>query len=372
MRWDIFCQVIDNYGDIGVCWRLARQLASEHGLEVRLWLDDLASLQPLCPEADPKLDSQRRAGVEIRRWQMPFAQAEVADVVIEAFGCPLPENYVAAMAHRLALPCWVNLEYLSAEPWIDGCHGLTSPHPRLPLTKHFYFPGFTPTSGGLLREHDLLDRRQHWQRDPQQLRNALRLPPPAEDETLVSLFCYDSAPIADLLAGWAAAPTPVRCLMPEGKAVARAAAWFDDSVLAPGDTRRRTNLTLHVLPFVRQEDYDLLLWACDCNFVRGEDSFVRAQWALRPLVWQIYKQEEDAHHAKLDAFLDRYCAGLDDGVAEAVRSMHRAWNGIGTLDWAAFWRHRPALQAHAAAWSEQQAQESDLASKLVIFCKNRV
>ena len=27
MHWDMFCRVIDNYGDIGVCWRLAADLA---------------------------------------------------------------------------------------------------------------------------------------------------------------------------------------------------------------------------------------------------------------------------------------------------------------------------------------------------------
>ncbi|MBY0444112.1 MAG: elongation factor P maturation arginine rhamnosyltransferase EarP, partial [Burkholderiales bacterium] len=39
VRWDIFCRVIDNYGDIGVCWRLARQLSFEHGFAVRLMVD---------------------------------------------------------------------------------------------------------------------------------------------------------------------------------------------------------------------------------------------------------------------------------------------------------------------------------------------
>ena len=47
LSWDIFCTVVDNYGDIGVCWRLARQLAAEHGFAVRLWVDDLASFARL-------------------------------------------------------------------------------------------------------------------------------------------------------------------------------------------------------------------------------------------------------------------------------------------------------------------------------------
>ena len=76
LHWDIFCRVIDNFGDIGVCWRLARQLAAEHGREVRLWVDDLASLQPLCPLVDSEKASQWFQGVEIRHWPEPgFTQA---------------------------------------------------------------------------------------------------------------------------------------------------------------------------------------------------------------------------------------------------------------------------------------------------------
>ena len=48
MLWDIFCKVIDNHGDIGVCWRLATQLAAR-GHEVRLWVDDAAALDWMAP-----------------------------------------------------------------------------------------------------------------------------------------------------------------------------------------------------------------------------------------------------------------------------------------------------------------------------------
>ncbi|HET9045379.1 MAG TPA: elongation factor P maturation arginine rhamnosyltransferase EarP, partial [Casimicrobiaceae bacterium] len=40
-RWDVFCKVVDNFGDAGVCWRLARQLVAEHDLAVTLWIDVL-------------------------------------------------------------------------------------------------------------------------------------------------------------------------------------------------------------------------------------------------------------------------------------------------------------------------------------------
>ena len=150
--WDIFCRVIDNYGDIGVCWRLARQLVREHGKTVRLWVDDLPSLSAICPEARPDVSSQQVAGVRICHWRPDFVTDSTASVVIEAFACELPPDYIAAMAQRPQRPCWINLEYLTAEAWADGCHGMASPHPELPLVKHFFFPGFTRLTGGLLRE----------------------------------------------------------------------------------------------------------------------------------------------------------------------------------------------------------------------------
>jgi uncharacterized repeat protein (TIGR03837 family) len=371
-RWDIFCVVIDNFGDIGVCWRLARQLAAEHGLEVRLWVDNLEQLKPLNPEIDPAREIQFSKNVEIRSWRADFADREVADVVIEAFGCPLPERYEAAMANRETPPVWINLEYLSAEAWVESCHALPSPHPRLKLTKYFFFPGFTPETGGLLRENGLLDARDAFQASPQAFRQSLALPPADPQEILVSLFCYDTAPIGELLTAWEASTLPVRCLLPAGKAMPQVATHFDVDSLYPGSVLQRGNLTLHVLPFLTQDDYDRLLWLCDLNFVRGEDSFVRAQWAARPLVWQIYPQEDDAHRPKLDAFLDIYCLLLPEPALSAMRDFHLGWNRFGDLAWESFIAHRAAFERNAAVWAEHFSGEPDLASKLVIFCKNRV
>lgn len=134
-QWDIFCKVIDNYGDVGVTWRLARQLVEEHGQRVRLWLDDLRPLPKLWPAVDAALDTQVVAGVDVRRWCMAQPPAIDADVVIEAFACHLPETSLPALADRQPRSVWLNLEYLSAEDWVNDCHGLPSIHPQLPLTK---------------------------------------------------------------------------------------------------------------------------------------------------------------------------------------------------------------------------------------------
>ncbi|HEY0635006.1 MAG TPA: elongation factor P maturation arginine rhamnosyltransferase EarP [Gammaproteobacteria bacterium] len=373
-RWDIFCSVIDNFGDIGVCWRLARQLAGEHALQVRLWVDDLASFRRMAP-IDPALDSQWLQGVEVRRWGQPFgtvATEEIADVVVEAFGCPLPESYERAMALRSPKPFWLNLEHLTAEGWIEGCHTLTSPHPRLPLIKHFFFPGFTPASGGLLREQGLLKQVRAFQEDgAAQARfwEMLGVPAGEKDELRISLFAYGSRALAGLLHAWRDGATPIRCLIPEGGLATEAAQLLGREGLGAGAEVVCGNLRLQIFPFLDQAGYDRLLWGCDLNFVRGEDSFVRAQWAMRPMVWQPYRQEEHHHDVKLEAFLQRYRAGLPSAAGQALVNFWQAWNreeGVAEA-WGPFLAQRQTLARHASGWANELASHPDLATNLVHF-----
>jgi uncharacterized repeat protein (TIGR03837 family) len=358
LHWDIFCRVIDNYGDIGVCWRLARQLAAEHGRRVRLWVDDPLSLKPLCPEVDPAAAYQSVSGVDIRHWTANAAVAPPAEVVIEAFACELPSAYVQTMAAAEIKPVWINLEYLTAESWAEGCHGMASPHPTLPLTKYFFFPGFSAASGGLLRESHLLRERDEY---------LATLP---ESEAIeISLFCYETAPVGPLLDALSVASQPVRCHVFPGKPHAAVAACLGgDSPWQLG------NALIKPAAFVPMDDYDPRLWACDVNFVRGEDSFVRALWAGKPFVWQVYRQDDEAHLVKLAAFLDRYCAGMDVGLAAIVRRMFLAWNTGADVApaWLDYLGRRQEIAAHNRRWANQLASLPDLATALVNFCAAKV
>jgi len=363
-HWDIFCAVVDNYGDIGVCWRLARQLVAEHGLAVRLWVDDLSPLARLCPEAKADLASQMLQGVEVRHWTKPFPEVLPAEVVIEAFACELPESYLAAMAAQSQKPLWINLEYLSAENWVEDCHRRLSPHPSLPLVKYFFFPGFTPKTGGLLREKNYDIQRESF--DPGAFRVRLGLPSREEGALTVSLFAYENAGIDGLFNAWSASKRPVECLLPEGRLLPQARKYFGAT---EGSSFQRGNLSVHVLPFIPQVDYDQLLWLCDLNFVRGEDSFVRAQWAAKPFVWHIYPQDDLYHRVKLEAFLDRYLAALAPAAAQALSAFWTAWEEEAGLEkaWPGLEAALPCLNTHAVAWANALAERADLAAELVSF-----
>lgn len=371
-RWDIFCAVVDNYGDIGVCWRLARQLVAEHGIDVRLWVDDLQALARLCPTADAGAPRQLLAGVEVHHWCEPLPPAAPGDVVIEAFACELPSGWVASMAQQSPPPLWINLEYLSAESWVAGCHGLSSQHPRLPLTKYFFFPGFDTASGGLLREADLLARRQAFQSNPVAVAEFLTGLGIGESMPArrLSLFAYENAAVPALLDQLAATgdaiDRPWWVLVPAGRVTGDVERWLGE-VMTTGTPYRRGAVTVVPLPFLSQDDYDRLLWSCDLNAVRGEDSLVRGLWAGRPLLWQIYPQAEAAHWPKLDAFLQRYMPDLP-----SWRQLNACWNGDGDLSqiWPQACRQWPA--ARALAWADELAAVPDLASALVRFCANRL
>jgi uncharacterized repeat protein (TIGR03837 family) len=376
---DIFCAVIDNFGDIGVCWRLARQLADEHRWQVRVFVDDLHSFQKLCPPLELDRARQTVDGIVVEHWHEPSHAGdtvEVADVVIEAFACELPPIYVAAMAQRERAPAWLNLEYLSAEDWVADFHLRPSPHPRYPLTKTFFFPGLGQGTGGVLKERHLDAARAAFEASPAAraawwLATTGRPPPPA-GTTVISLFAYENLAVDSLLEQWRDSAAPVVLLVPEGRISGAVARFFGLPSFAAGSQAALGSLSAHALAFTDQAGYDALLWASDVNFVRGEDSFVRAQWAAKPFVWHIYPQADDAHLPKLDAALAHYARTLPDDAREALARFWHAWNGAGRPDWDEFQRHRPALTLRAAEWAGELAEVGDLAGNLALFAKTQL
>ncbi|KAF0865498.1 elongation factor P maturation arginine rhamnosyltransferase EarP [Pseudomonas sp. LD120] len=371
--WDIFCSVVDNFGDIGVTWRLARQLVAEHQCAVRLWVDDLRAFEKICPQIDIQQAQQHQDGVEVCHWPAEWQSAVAADVVIAAFACQLPHAYMEAMADRARAPLWLNLDYLSAEEWVSGCHGLPSVKFR-GVQKYFFFPGFQAGTGGLLREAGLLERRRRFQGDPQARNNFLEQLGvfPATSARLMSLFAYENAGLAGWLDALATDVQPTHLLVPEGRILGDVQRWLGVDSLAAGALQVRQSLTVQVVPFVRQEDYDRLLWCCDFNAVRGEDSFVRAQWAGRPMLWHIYRQDDDIHLDKLEAFLALYTRALSPGAKAAVLALWQAWNTEAPMGqaWKNLLQHWPEVVAHAEQWCLEQGLQADLAAALVQFYLN--
>ncbi len=379
--WDIFCKVIDNYGDIGVCWRLACGLAAR-GCAVRLWADDASALAWMAP--------QGCASVAVKGWA-DTAGYTPGDVLVEAFGCEAAPEIIASCAmfywanrpKGMHKPVWINLEYLSAEPYVQRSHALPSPvmsGPAQGMTKWFFYPGFTSGTGGLLREADLLTRQAHFNHRgwlAQQGLGSTQAPVEAQvdapidrqAEQIISLFCYEPAALRPWLQQLANGPQRTILLVTPGRAAAAVKtcinADFSSKIANKPNSAGYEQLQLleHLacfyLPAFSQADYDHLLGSCHLNMVRGEDSVVRALWAGKPFIWHIYPQADGAHAAKLDAFLGWLQAPAD------VRLFHHVWNGLSTQPLPAV--DYPAYAAVVQSARQRLLAQGDLVTQLVDF-----
>ncbi|TAG24738.1 MAG: elongation factor P maturation arginine rhamnosyltransferase EarP [Burkholderiales bacterium] len=360
LTWDIFCRVIDNFGDIGVCWRLSSELASR-GQAVRLWVDDASALAWMAPNGC--------SGVEVGKWQpnqpMP-SDTQPGDVVVEAFGCEIDDAWIAmnsaaspadsmtansskSLKNTAKNPVWINLEYLSAESYAAHSHGLPSPvmaGAALGMTKWFFYPGFTKDTGGLIREPD-----------------GFSGPEPAESQRRISLFCYEPPALNTLMERLASSDLSTELLVMPGRGQKAVQAIIQSKNAHSPSWNMRKQLSINERAYMPQPQYDQLLYRCDLNFVRGEDSLVRALWAGRAFVWQIYPQQDGAHAAKLEAFLDWLQAPPD------LRQFHRVWNGLSRLSLPPI--EVKAWQECALAARNRLLTQRDLVSQLLDFVEEK-
>jgi uncharacterized repeat protein (TIGR03837 family) len=309
MRVDIYCKVVDNWGDAGFCWRLARHLHHFEQASVRLIVDGLDTFTAL--GVSSKIAQQ--FGVELIDWASSEAAAATAspslpDILINAFACDLPTPMRQSIREQAqsndGQHClWINLEYLSAEGWVDSHHWKPSTKPDGAM-EMFYMPGFTTTSGGILGD-DFVSVSD------EALLDTISLHPKQPGERWASLFCYPNAPL-DLFND---VSVTLKLLVP---------ANIDLSTLHLPNNHP---VQIHRIPHLTQPQYDALLRYCDFNFVRGEDSWVRAQLAGKPFIWQPYVQSENTHLVKLEAFCDAF--EVVATKATGWRAAMLAWSNTG-------------------------------------------
>jgi hypothetical protein len=344
MKWHIFCHVIDNLGDAGVCWRLASLLARDASDDITLYIDQPQVLDALAPI------NSRPQNITVKPWSTgengsaSFAPHEAPDVLIEAFGCHTPHQYQVIAHDLLPQPIWINLEYLSAEAYVARSHGLPSPvmsGPAKGMTQWFFYPGFTENTGGVM-----------WADAPQTAT-------PARNEAFI--FSYETPALGAVCEALLAAG--IKPIVAAG----RTATFTQQHLSAEVQAQCR------FVPLVPQAQFDAQLAGNALNIVRGEDSFVRAQWAARPFIWHIYPQEDSAHCAKLLAFFELYSKELQGNLRN---NLWEVWQGFndGQLEVASLQTllaNLPAYTAHAAAWRSKLVQRDDLVAQLRAFVKSK-
>jgi len=359
--FDIFCKVIDNYGDIGVCFRLAQNLVNLNQ-QVRLFVDDLTTFSNICPQIKPNYHIQQVNKITVIYWHDNLVNfLPLSNVIIEAFACDLPEQITTHIGKQ---NLWLNLEYLSCESWVENWHGLPSMQQN--KRKYVYFPSLVPNAGGVLHEAYL----------PINLNDLARAKflakfniYPAQNAQIISVFCYENAELFTWFDYLSLQKKQTVILLAQSPIVSKINHYFNCN-LSIANNYQIGNLTLHLLPFVSQKDFDYVLASCDFNIVRGEDSFLRAQFVAKPFIWHIYQQAENIHLIKLQAFLDLYLQNYANSAQiyqlflnfNQGKSLVDIWQKIDFFD----------LQIHAKNWANWQLNKPDLASLLVQFVAQRL
>jgi uncharacterized repeat protein (TIGR03837 family) len=385
LKWDIFCNVVDNFGDIGVCWRLACNLAAR-GQTVRLWVDDVSALAWMAPQGCAHVEV-----IECKNGLPKDVIYELGNVLVDTFDCEFAIFLIAAQAINTMdngkispkispkQPVWLNLEYLTAESFAERAHTLPYVHHSGAAegwTQRYFYPGFNARTGGLLRETDLFERQQAFDRSAWLAGLKCEVSDYSQPDSInttlahsqhISLFCYEPDALEALIDQLSANEIPTCLLVTHGRAAAAVKAVLEHKKQHQPAYLLPKQLSILYLPQLTQVDYDHLLWSCDLNFVRGEDSLVRAIWAAKPFIWQVYPQHDGAHHAKLDAFLE-----MMDAPA-SLKAAHQAWNASkAEYNNAPDFPHWPELDLPLWAQSAQNLskkllQQDDLSANLIAF-----
>lgn len=352
---DIFCDVIDNYGDAGFSLRLARALLKKD-ISVCFYCNNLKTLRSIMSHDDLKNPSLR-----LRSWPS-YADYVPSETVIEAFSCRLPEELNDRL--RQACSLVIELDYLTAEKFAEDCHGLSSSSDG--IDSYFFFPGFTSKTGGVIFEEEFAEKiREHRQDvcNPEKMK--------------LSLFSYENPRLQDLLSALKSSSFKPEITVFEGRALNNLNKVCQSDLKA-GDSMIFGGLQVHARAMCSQPEYDEILLSSDLNLVRGEESVVRAMLSGKPFLWHIYVQDEGAHLIKLNSFFDRiaeYCAAdaASKEVVEKLRALHLFYNGspdtpeipdeIFTKEFMHSWRRV------CESWSEHLLSLGSLTDNLLKFIK---
>lgn len=339
MQIGIVCKVIDNFGDAGFSLRLAKALAARSH-RVILFHDDPVTFRALYP-------ADENAGLSLLDARDAFHTLKKfgnLDLIVEPFGTS-SEQTMHRFDLELKRVCprtpWVLIDYLSSEDWVEDFHLSQSIDPSSGHVTTFFYPGFTEKTGGLIH----CDYPAH-------LRNTAMQG--GKHDLKVFVFSYPNAPVVELIDCCNSTDTSTHIYIAGPKPEGVEAACVTE------------------LAFCPQSDFDELLAKHDVLFVRGEDSFVRAQLAGKPMIWQIYPTDDGAHAEKLSKFFERYSVGLTPACKKAMWDCWTSWNGLNdtgnfSRSWNGLQVFLPELQAHAVQWQSRLFSGPELVSQLLTW-----
>lgn len=336
---DIFCEVIDNYGDVGVAYRLAREFKRIYpNKQLRFIISKTEELDLIKKAEDITIIAYKN----IDKIETP------ADLVIETFACNIPETYMNKALKTSKLI--INLEYFSSENWVDDFH-LQESFLGGNLKKYFFIPGLSEKSGGIILDKEFLDRKNKVQENKEYYLKQFNIN--ENYDLIISVFSYEKN-FDNFLETLQKLDKKVLLLLLSEKTQKNFIKYFDNN-------NYYDKIKAVKLPFFTYDKYEELLALCDINLVRGEDSFVRALLLAKPFLWHIYPQDENAHIIKLESFLEKYCPNNKE-----LKETFINYN-INKDDFSYFFDNLDEIKKYNEKYADYLIENCNLIDKLINF-----
>ena len=341
-RIDIFCQVIDNYGDVGVAYRLAREFKRVYpNKKLRFVINQIEELNLIRKSED----------IEIILYKDISKIENSADLIIESFGCEIPKEYMDKALKNSKLI--INLEYFSAEKWVDDFH-LQESFLGGNLKKYFFIPGLSEKSGGILLDNEFLERKKKVEANKEYYLEKFGIK--EKYDLIGSVFSYEKN-FDSLIEELKKLNKKVILLILSEKTQKNFIKYFDNG-------NNYDKIKFVKLPFFTYDKYEELLALCDFNLVRGEDSFVRALLLGKPFLWHIYPQDENTHIKKLESFLEKYCSNNKE-----LKQTFINYN-INKDDFSYFFKNFKEIEKYNKNYASYLIKNCNLMEKLINFIEN--
>ena len=339
---DIFCQVIDNYGDVGVAYRLAREFKRVYpNKKLRFVINQIEELNLIRKSED----------IEIILYKDISKIENSADLIIESFGCEIPKEYMDKALKNSKLI--INLEYFSAEKWVDDFH-LKESFLGGNLKKYFFIPGLSKKSGGILLDNEFLERKKKVEANKEYYLEKFEIK--EKYDLIGSVFSYEKN-FDSLIEELKKLNKKVILLILSEKTQKNFIKYFDNG-------NNYDKIKFVKLPFFTYDKYEELLALCDFNLVRGEDSFVRALLLGKPFLWHIYPQDENTHIKKLESFLEKYCYNNKELTQTFINY------NINKDDFSYFFKNFKEIEKYNKNYANYLIKNCNLIEKLIKFIEN--
>ncbi len=314
----ILCKVVDNYGDIGVCYRLTKAILDYiddfprlKDTRVLLVCNNLSSFSKIYPDINPEKKysfvKYYKTFFTVFDWNIDqttenwrienFFENNPPHVILECFQCGRPDWLENLLFDKLAPQSQIiNLEYLTAEKYAEEFHCLQSLTRSSNVKKVNFMPGFTDKTGGLIQNRVFFQLLQK--------HKSQTLFPRNKTSFKILFFTYDKNIRFEIQA-----LNKFSEYLKNNNNNKFQNILVRDTSNIPSITKSRArfkkNFSYEIAGFVPQEAFDLNLFSYDFLFIRGEDSLARACLIGIPFIWQAYPQSDNYQLVKVKALLEQ-------------------------------------------------------------------